>query len=137
MRLQKIIMPLCALTLFFGVNINSYAQGYRYTLEQFEFDDLLLSGIRWSDGKWQACFMVYPGIYVVATKGQGVGTSVNQGLVWIKEIEKFHVVVHEIIESENGEWVEEERIVYLLNGPFLYDGEYGCNWDNSIMNYIF
>ncbi|MDR3055741.1 MAG: pilus assembly protein PilP [Zoogloeaceae bacterium] len=90
---------------------------------RYELKDMVLSGTRKKNKKWQACFKTPSGFYLIMSEKDDIGS----GSAIIAKIAPTHVYVKEIIESQNEVW--EERIV-TINSP----ENASCDWKYSILN---
>jgi Tfp pilus assembly protein PilP len=95
-------------------------------LERYNREHLILSGIRWKNYDWQACFKTPAGFYVTTHKGQFMGREFGR----IVNIEKSFVIVSEYFLENEEQELWSERIIKIDLPPNSI-----CDWKNSVPNY--
>jgi hypothetical protein len=121
-RTARLLLPGLLGVLFSFQTASAF--GPSFILERYELDELVLSGLRWKQGKLQFCFKLPSGAYVTTFLDGYVGKNFGQ----IKQVNRSsQVVVREVVETEDGDWIERKTLIE--RSP-----QTRCDWKNSIAN---
>jgi hypothetical protein len=93
-------------------------------LEGHDLKELVLSGIRWENHGWQACFRTSDGFYVTTREKEYLGEDFGR----IIHMEKSFLIIREYVGDQELSWPE--RIVKMdLPRDSI------CDWKNSVPNH--